>query len=113
MKNEYCLHIYLDPEFNPEKLTFWKKFVSGNFSRNIIKLAKNAGLKQANTLVITSGFIENGEISYNNKLISSSEKRCCIEIIDSGENLSEFLSSNKSILKNCKTALFKLIPEEI
>ncbi|MPQ47129.1 hypothetical protein GCQ56_08875 [Marinifilum sp. N1E240] len=107
-KVTYCAHIYFKNGTKANHLSWYKRIWDHSFLSHLLKRIKAANLKHANCFSPKAGFMNHADIAYHNMEVPHPKSDQCIEIIDSKENVIQFLDDNMNYLKDCTIFHFKI-----
>jgi PII-like signaling protein len=107
MENKTTIRLYFESGTKIKGLSFWKNLWDNNFAPELIKRAKEAGLEQAICFNVTSGYLNNLKIQFNNTEVKSIKLPQCVEITDTNVKIEKFLLEEKVFLSDCTVLMVK------
>lgn len=102
METKTTIRIYFESGAKVKGLSFWKSLWNNNFGMEVIKKAKAAGLEQAISFNVPSGYFDKKVIQYNISEIKGDRLPQCVEITDQKEKIEKFLLEEKVFLSTSK-----------
>lgn len=100
------IRIYLTPRDRVAAKGFWDKLNAKPIYREIIKAAKQDGLKNAAAFMTHFGFTNGGKVQEQGAEMANPHLTLCVELIDHKDVLEEFCRRHGELLKG-KTIVYK------
>ena len=100
------IRIYLTPRDRVAAKGFWDKLNAKPIYREIIKAAKQDGLKNAAAFMTHFGFTNGGKVQEQGAEMANPHLTLCVELIDHKDVLEEFCRKHGELLKG-KTIVYK------
>lgn len=98
MNDLITIRIYFENGQKINDQTFWKKIFPTDFSAEVIKRAKEFGLKQVLHLHVSKGYLNDQDINWGIHETRPHTHPHIIEIVDIEEKINGFLEKHKSLL---------------
>ena len=107
MKQLTTIRIYFEYGQKVNDTSFWKKMTSSDFSTEIIKRAKALNLEQVLSFNVTKGYFNKGKIHWGISETTNFRHPHVVEIIDTDEQISNFLQKEKKLLEKSTVFMVK------
>lgn len=110
--NDALLRIYMTiSDKAPGDPSIWKDLFGGSLAHYLAKQAKEFGISQATVQRVSAGYLKGHKLVVAIPELITPDLPQCVELIDSENNLREFIANNTAALKSCSYILLK--PEAV
>lgn len=97
--NQITIRIYFEHGKKVKGLTFRQRLFHSGFAHQLLKSAKQAGIRQAICFHVTSGYLAlHKQIQWERSEYTPPRHPQCIELMDEEDKMNYFLDVNKDLL---------------
>lgn len=93
-----CLRVYMALRRPIPGVSFWHRFFGPDLGHQLLKRAKQAGIKQAMLLPVSGGYLHGQAITSPFAESTPVGHPLCLELLDTYESLLQFVTLNQDLL---------------